>query len=799
MLCSHCGSQVSEGAEACKACGRKLVQMDQGNVPTLSSSGTRRHRVAVESSPYNMGDLLAGRFEVLSQVGTGPTGWVYKCVDRDLDVDVAVKVISPRLISTDAERRRLSTQLRRLGALVHDNVVRVYESGEDGGRAFFTMQNVDALSLRRIWELRREKGQPFTLAEVNELVKQIASAVDEAHRKGLSHGALKPDNILLLPDAVKVSDFGLAEALPRASFLAAQQTAGVGRYLAPELRRGDDIDPSADVFSLGLIVGEMLGGAPLDPGEVKDGSQANFPEGVKALFLRATAQDPADRFDTAGAFAQALAEALPRPGAPRSKAGRKPAPPPAPVVEDDSVGDLDFDEDITDAEIDAPLPPRPPTQAAFTTSKVDEPKPRGSSLARAEAAQSAEPAWATRAEGRKAAGRSGARPPINLPAEPPPSKAPKIVAALLVVLIAGVFFYLAWGDEGRRDASLSAAEVAPAVVAEASIEADEPEAQAEVESETGSDADTAAAEPEASAAADPVQPKATPEPPADKRPVAVASALSKEERRAAARAEILREVEEREKKRRLDEAMARLEELDKQAETEARNAEFERAAKAVVSVKRKEPEPDAVPASAPAPVAAKEPTCTPGMRLIPAGTFRFGALAGDGLKNFSDLDQASVTTAAYCIDLYEYPNRKGARPGTNVKFSQAVASCKARGKRLCTEQEWERACKGPSNRHFPYGNAFDADACNTEDAAGQVRQVSDTGSFSKCASGYGVYDMAGNVAEWTDSPFDSGPNRVVKGGAANRPDFATRCAARVEKSPESRDVLIGFRCCADPA
>lgn len=812
MLCYRCGNQVADGTEYCGACGQKSSPDAKPRASTGFGAGTRRHRIAVESSPYNVGDLLADRFEVIEQAGSGSTGWVYKCTDRDMDLDVAVKVISPRLLQTDAERRRLSAQMRRLRGLVHDNIVRVYEDGEDSGRLFFTMQYVDALPLRRIWDLRREKGQAFTLAEVNELVKQIASAVDDAHDNGLSHGTLKPDNVLVLPDLVKVSDFGLAEALPRASFIAAQKAGGISRYLAPELRLGEGITARADVFSLGVIVGEMLGGAPYEPGL----ENAALPDGVNDLVLRATAPKPEDRFASAGAFAQALANAVPRPASVATQAkpsagAPRPPPPPAPIVELDEADDFDVDEveEVTDAEAVAPVTVRPPPPRMQTppvpvratppapkpvapkpvAPKPAESKPRVAAPVRASASLAAEPAWTARSEAKRPVVA-----PVAFRPEPKPSRSPVIVAGLLVALIAGVFFYLAWGAQRERFAESGVGDTAPVVVHEAVVDAGAQPEEALVE-----------AEPEAEVAAEPVavvepapvepEPKAIPQPPAAKPDVPAVASQSKEERRAAQRAEILRLAEEREDKRRRDEAVARLEAADRKAEADRQTTAFEQAAKAVVSVKPKaapEPEP------APEPVAAKEPTCAPGMRLIPAGSFRFGSPDSDDLKNFGDVDQSTVMTAGYCIDLYEYPNRKGSAPGTNVKFTQAVASCKSRGKRLCTEPEWERACKGPSNARFPYGNAFNASACNTEDATGQVRQVSDTGSFGQCASGYGVFDLAGNVAEWVDSPFDSGANRTVKGGAANRPDFATRCAARVGKSPDSKDVLIGFRCCADP-
>ena len=134
-----------------------------------------------------------------------------------------------------------------------------------------------------------------------------------------------------------------------------------------------------------------------------------------------------------------------------------------------------------------------------------------------------------------------------------------------------------------------------------------------------------------------------------------------------------------------------------------------------------------------------------------------------------------------------------------MTWNTAKASCESKGKRLCTELEWERACKGPSNLRFPYGNRWSSETCNTEDEEGVPRQLASARDFKKCKSGYKVYMMSGNAEEWTADSYSSGSsNRVVKGGAANRPDWASRCAARRAQNPRTSATMLGFRCCADP-
>ena len=151
------------------------------------------------------------------------------------------------------------------------------------------------------------------------------------------------------------------------------------------------------------------------------------------------------------------------------------------------------------------------------------------------------------------------------------------------------------------------------------------------------------------------------------------------------------------------------------------------------------------------------------------------------------------------MDMYEWPNKPGKLPKLGVPFAEAEASCKADGKRLCAEDEWEKACRGPQDLRFPYGANFDPDACNTQDKGNAPRRVTVVGAFGRCKSGYGVFDLSGNVAEWTASAFEAASaEKAVKGGSATRPSFDDRCSSRRRVDPSKRDINVGFRCCVEP-
>jgi formylglycine-generating enzyme required for sulfatase activity len=150
------------------------------------------------------------------------------------------------------------------------------------------------------------------------------------------------------------------------------------------------------------------------------------------------------------------------------------------------------------------------------------------------------------------------------------------------------------------------------------------------------------------------------------------------------------------------------------------------------------------------------------------------------------------------VDYSEAPNGRDRLPSTRVGWAAADKACKNKGKRLCSESEWEKACKGPSGLRFPYGNQWDPAACATEDDEGNDREVAKSGTFQSCRSGFNVFDLSGNVGEWTATPWQGGGGYVVKGGASDRPGYDGRCAARKKKSAGTAEDRLGFRCCADP-
>lgn len=191
----------------------------------------------------------------------------------------------------------------------------------------------------------------------------------------------------------------------------------------------------------------------------------------------------------------------------------------------------------------------------------------------------------------------------------------------------------------------------------------------------------------------------------------------------------------------------------------------------------------------------------PDMLYIPAGPFIMGRLGSEDMNQASQSEPAAnvVTTTGYYIDRFEFPNRTKDKEGNPVKpvakvsWEDAKSACETVGKRLCREQEWERACKGPGNWIYTYGDEFDTEMCGSG-----VGETYNIGDRENCVSGYGVAFLSGGLREWTSAVAGSkGNRRVVKGGLRGNAARGSRCAFAVDESATYADSTLGFRCCLD--
>lgn len=185
------------------------------------------------------------------------------------------------------------------------------------------------------------------------------------------------------------------------------------------------------------------------------------------------------------------------------------------------------------------------------------------------------------------------------------------------------------------------------------------------------------------------------------------------------------------------------------------------------------------------------------MVWIPAGTFIAGT-PSDVLPRSADEEMPGVQVVlhGFYIDQYPWPNEPGAIQTGNVTRDEAAARCDEAGKRLCSELEWERACKGPKSTAYEYGDAYRKDDCGVASTVA----LTPTGSRVACRSAFEVFDMHGGAFEWTSSSWGRGsadPLLVsVRGGSGDPGDVFARCANAVARRADTRLPSIGFRCCA---
>jgi serine/threonine protein kinase/tetratricopeptide (TPR) repeat protein len=209
------------------------------------------------SAPVEEGSVLGGRYQILKRLGEGGMGAVYKARDHELDRLVALKVIRPELAGHPDILRRFKQELILARQVTHKNVVRIFDLGSADGRKFITMDYIEGRDLKSIL-VERGKLPP---AEVVPIFQQICRGLEAAHVEGVVHRDLKPQNVMVDDTGrVWLMDFGLARSMELAGLTRTGVLMGTPDYMSPEQARAEKVDARSDLFSLGIIVYEMLTG-----------------------------------------------------------------------------------------------------------------------------------------------------------------------------------------------------------------------------------------------------------------------------------------------------------------------------------------------------------------------------------------------------------------------------------------------------------------------------------------------------------------------------------------------------------
>ncbi len=287
------------------------------------------------SRPPQPGDLIADRYELEELVGTGGMSTVFRAYDRQLERRVAIKILHEHYADDPEYLERFRREARAVAKLSHPNIVTVIDRGDDGGRQYIVFEHVEGENLK---ELVVRSGRLPVRAAL-ELALDVANGLAFAHDHGLVHRDVKPQNVLLSREGeVKVTDFGIARSLHMEHGVTQTGTVlGTGEYLAPEQASGKQVSPATDVYSLGVVLWELLAGdVPFvgenfvavalrhvnePPPSLRERRPDVTPR-LEAAVDRALAKDPGRRFPSMAAFAKELRACL-------AEAEGEVAPPPA--------------------------------------------------------------------------------------------------------------------------------------------------------------------------------------------------------------------------------------------------------------------------------------------------------------------------------------------------------------------------------------------------------------------------------------------------------------------------------------
>ncbi len=257
-----------------------------------------------------IGRMLDDRYEILEVLGTGGMAVVYKARCHRLNRMVAIKILRDENLQDDDFRRRFHAEGQAVGMLSHPNIVSVYDVSSVDGVDYIVMELVEGITLKQYMERKGVLNWKETL----HFATQIAKALDHAHSRGLVHRDIKPHNVMVLKNgSVRVTDFGIARIMNKSNTLT-KEALGSVHYISPEQAKGGRVDHRSDLYSLGVVMYEMITGRPPYDGEspvsvaiqhIAGGAtkpsvlNPNMPAGLEQIIQRAMANDIKDRYASA--------------------------------------------------------------------------------------------------------------------------------------------------------------------------------------------------------------------------------------------------------------------------------------------------------------------------------------------------------------------------------------------------------------------------------------------------------------------------------------------------------------------
>jgi len=307
--CPKCKTENTHDSQFCKKCANPLPE---------SKEGVFTKTIETPTEELTTGSTFAGRYQIIEELGKGGMGKVYKAVDKKIKEKIALKLIKPEISSDKKTVERFSNELKLARKIRHHNVCQMFDIGEEKGTHFITMEYIHGEDLRR---LIRKVGN-LSPAQAISIAKQVCEGLSEAHRLGIVHRDLKPQNIMVDEDGnARIMDFGIARSIRTKGITGSGIMIGTPEYMSPEQIESKDVDQRSDIYSLGIILFEMVtgrvpfeGDSPFTVGMKHKSEEPpapqtynpRIPDDLSTVILRCLEKDKEKRYQSAGEVRSAL-------------------------------------------------------------------------------------------------------------------------------------------------------------------------------------------------------------------------------------------------------------------------------------------------------------------------------------------------------------------------------------------------------------------------------------------------------------------------------------------------------------
>jgi serine/threonine protein kinase len=301
IQCPKCQFSNPDDAIFCAKCAAQLPSSD--GIP-----GSLTETMETQKKEFSTGSTFASRYQIIEELGRGGMGKVYRVLDRKLNEEVALKLLKADIATDAITLERFSNEVKLARKIIHKNVGRIYHLSDEGGNYFITMEYVHGQDLR---SLIRQAGQ-LTISKTLSIAAQVCEGLIEAHKLGVVHRDLKPNNIMIDKEGnARIMDFGIAHTIKTERITDPGMIIGTPEYMSPEQVEAKELDQRSDIYSFGIILYEMLtgkvpfeGGTPISvavkhlttspqqPIELNRG----IPEDINRLIMKCIEKDRTKRF-----------------------------------------------------------------------------------------------------------------------------------------------------------------------------------------------------------------------------------------------------------------------------------------------------------------------------------------------------------------------------------------------------------------------------------------------------------------------------------------------------------------------